>query len=87
MAFPFIITHFVIYFLFVSDTDLALVTGANDIVNSAAAEDPGSIIASMPILQLQKAKKVLQTNGRDQYSVTYDMLISYKCRHKEKHLF
>lgn len=77
MAFPFIITHFVIYFLFVSDTDLALVIGANDTVNSTAQEDPNSIITSMPILERWKAKKVLKTNGRVQYSVSYDMLISH----------
>lgn len=80
MAFPFIITHFVIYFLFVSDTDLARVIGANDIVNSAAEENPDSVIASVPILELWKVKKVLKTNGRDQYSVTYIMLISCKCQ-------
>ena len=77
MAFPFIITHFVIYFLFVSDTDLALVIGANDTVNSTAQEDPNSIITSMPILEHWKAKKVLKTNDRVQYSVSYDMLISH----------
>lgn len=81
MAFPFIITHFVIYFLFVSDTDLAQVICANDIVNSAAEENPGSVIASMPILELWKVKKVLKTNGRDQYTVTYDMVISCERQH------
>lgn len=78
MAFPFIITRFVIYFLFVSDTDLALVIGANDTVNSTAQEDPNSIITSMPILERWKAKKVLKTNDRVQYSVSYDMLISHQ---------
>ncbi|KAK4820590.1 hypothetical protein QYF61_001896, partial [Mycteria americana] len=39
------------------DTDLALVIGANDIVNSAAQEDPNSIITGMPTLELWKAKK------------------------------
>lgn len=78
MAFPFIITRFVIYFLFVSDTDLALVIGANDTVNSTAQEDPNSIITSMPVLERWKAKKVLKTNDRVQYSVSYDMLISHQ---------
>lgn len=78
MAFPFIITRFVIYFLFVSDTGLALVIGANDTVNSTAQEDPNSIITSMPILERWKAKKVLKTNDRVQYSVSYDMLISHQ---------
>ncbi len=35
------------------DTDLTLVIGANDTVNSAAEEDPNSIIAGMPVLQVR----------------------------------
>jgi NAD(P) transhydrogenase len=31
--------------------DLALVIGANDTVNSAAEDDPNSIIAGMPVLR------------------------------------
>lgn len=41
-----------------SETDLALVIGANDTVNSAAQEDPNSIIAGMPVLEVWKAKQV-----------------------------
>ncbi|XP_048359279.1 NAD(P) transhydrogenase, mitochondrial [Sphaerodactylus townsendi] len=41
------------------DTDLALVIGANDTVNSAAQEDPNSIIAGMPVLEVWKAKQVI----------------------------
>ena len=40
------------------DTDLVLVIGANDTVNSAAQEDPNSIIAGMPVLEVWKAKQV-----------------------------
>merc|ERR1712079_3446 len=37
------------------ETDLALVIGANDTVNSAAEDDPNSIIAGMPVLRVWKA--------------------------------
>lgn len=37
-------------------TDLVLVCGANDIVNSSAIEDPNSAIAGMPVLEVWKAK-------------------------------
>uniref|UniRef100_A0A452TMC0 proton-translocating NAD(P)(+) transhydrogenase n=1 Tax=Ursus maritimus TaxID=29073 RepID=A0A452TMC0_URSMA len=41
------------------DTDLVLVIGANDTVNSAAQEDPNSIIAGMPVLEVWKSKQVI----------------------------
>lgn len=41
------------------ETDLALVIGANDTVNSAAQDDPNSVIAGMPVLEVWKAKQVI----------------------------
>lgn len=43
---------------FLPETDLTLVIGANDTVNSAAQEDPNSIIAGMPVLEVWKSKQV-----------------------------
>mgnify|MGYP002652784274 CR=1 FL=1 len=39
-------------------TSVVLVIGANDTVNPAASEDPGSPIAGMPVLEVWKAKQV-----------------------------
>ncbi|PAV83895.1 hypothetical protein WR25_25294 [Diploscapter pachys] len=41
------------------ETDLALVIGANDTVNSAAEDDPNSSIAGMPVLRVWKAKHAI----------------------------
>ncbi len=38
------------------DTDLTIVCGANDIVNSSAIEDPNSAIAGMPVIRVWDAK-------------------------------
>ena len=40
-------------------TDVVLVIGANDTVNPAAMEDPGSPIAGMPVLEVWKADQVI----------------------------
>jgi H+-translocating NAD(P) transhydrogenase subunit beta len=40
-------------------TDVVLVIGANDTVNPAATEDPGSPIAGMPVLRVWEAEQVV----------------------------
>jgi len=42
-----------------SDTDVVLVIGANDTCNPAAAEDPSSPIAGMPVLRVWEASNVI----------------------------
>jgi NAD(P) transhydrogenase subunit beta len=42
-----------------ADTSVVLVIGANDTVNPAAAEDPTSPIAGMPVLRVWDAENVV----------------------------
>ena len=39
--------------------DMVIILGANDIVNPAAQDDPGSPIAGMPVLEVWKARQVI----------------------------
>ena len=48
------------------EVDLTLVVGANDTVNSAAEEDPNSIIAGMPVIRVWLSKQVGDTSGWEQ---------------------
>jgi len=41
------------------ETDFVMIVGANDIVNPASQDDPGSPIAGMPVLEVWKAKNVI----------------------------
>ena len=52
------------------DTDLVLVVGANDTVNSAAEDDPNSIIAGMPVLRVWKSGQVCT------HYITFKILVS-----------
>jgi len=44
---------------YLKTTDVAIVVGANDVVNPSAIDDPSSKIYGMPILDLSKTKNVI----------------------------
>ncbi|MEW5318294.1 MAG: hypothetical protein WDW38_009527 [Sanguina aurantia] len=43
----------------IAEYDVCLVIGANDTVNSAAVEDPDSVIAGMPVIEVWKSKQTI----------------------------
>jgi len=42
-----------------SSTDVVVIVGANDVVNPAAVDDPGSTIYGMPVLNVWEASHVI----------------------------
>jgi NAD/NADP transhydrogenase beta subunit len=55
-------------------TDLVLVVGANDIVNSGAEDDPNSVIAGMPVLKVWNASQV-----KLKWTKCFEVKISLSC--------
>ena len=58
-------------------TDVALVVGANDVVNPAARHDKKSPIFGMPIIDVDKAKTVRRHQALDEPGL---------CRHRQRAL-
>ena len=63
------------------DADVAVVVGANDVVNPAARTNPASPIYGMPILKVSEAKSVLalkRGKGKGFSGVENDLFIEPK---------
>ncbi len=65
------------------NTDVSIVVGANDVVNPAAEEDPGSPIYGMPIIQVDKSKSVIimkRSMGKGYAGIANDLFFRDKSR-------
>ena len=66
-----------------SSTDVAIVVGANDVVNPAAEEDPGSPIYGMPIIKVSDANNVIimkRSMGKGYAGIQNDLFFRAKSR-------
>ena len=61
----------------IEQADVVLVMGANDTVNSAALEDPNSVIAGMPVIEVWKSKQA--SSRRLRISCNFISLIAHQC--------
>jgi len=59
----------------IDNIDLTLVIGANDTVNSAAEEDPNSIIAGMPVIRVWLSKQVRLAKWSFSYLFIYLFIV------------
>ena len=65
------------------NTDVVLVIGANDVVNPAAINDPGSPIAGMPIIRAHEAKNIIvmkRGRGKGYAGIENDLFFDPKTR-------
>ncbi|MBT8190416.1 MAG: NAD(P)(+) transhydrogenase (Re/Si-specific) subunit beta [Saprospiraceae bacterium] len=67
----------------ITSTDVAIVVGANDVVNPAAEDDPSSTIYGMPIIQVHKAKNIIimkRSMGKGYAGIANDLFFADNTR-------